>query len=89
MITAKEIQRYIREAKERPYDDQDESGDGPPIIPPGDWATTTARAVLEELSDRKGLSHELHEIDDLDLRAEIVSCVAEVIRFCAENRSSL
>lgn len=46
---------------------------------PGDWAVRAARGVLADLSDRRGIKHELHEVD-ADVRAEIVQSLADIIR---------
>lgn len=49
--------------------------------PPVDWAERAALGVLADLCDRRGIKHELREIEgDEDISEEIVVSLAEIIR---------
>jgi hypothetical protein len=48
-------------------------------LPPADWAHSAARGVLYDLSDRKGIKRSFEEIDE-EVRVEIVSAIADIIR---------
>lgn len=66
-----------------PYDGGEEFWDGavaPP--PPTDWAHRAARGVLSNLTDRSGVQDELKSLDH-DVRAELVSTIAAIIRAAA------
>ena len=67
-----------------PFDASDEWGDSIGIDPPPatDWAHAAARGVLADLSDRRGIRHELDNFDE-DVRAEIVQSIADIIRAAA------
>jgi hypothetical protein len=65
--------RQLEHGAKFPYD-----GDGPAI----DWAHAAARGVLADLCDRRGVKHELREVDD-DVRVELVASVAAIIRAAA------
>jgi hypothetical protein len=47
--------------------------------PPVDWAEAAALGILRDLNDRRGIKHELAEVDD-DVRGEIVETMAAIIR---------
>ena len=65
--------RQLEHGAKFPYD-----GDGPAI----DWAHAAARGVLADLCDRRGVKHELREVDD-DVRVELVASIAAIIRAAA------
>lgn len=52
------------------------------MVPPParDWAHAAARAVLADLSDRRGIKREFEGIEE-GVRAEIVDSLAAVIRY--------
>lgn len=50
-----------------------------PAPEPYDWAHRAARGVLADLSDRRGISSKLDDIDH-DVRSELVQSVAMIIR---------
>lgn len=72
-----------------PYDASDEwwhgDGDEREAPPPTDWAHAAARGVLADLNDRKGIKQGFANIDE-EIRVEIVSSLAEIIRRAAEDR---
>lgn len=47
--------------------------------PVRDKAHRTARGILADLCDRRGIKHELDEVDH-DVRSELVEQLAEIIR---------
>lgn len=65
------VARDIRLGLEYPYDEKDGAD--------RDWAEVAALGILSDFSDRRGLKHELREID-LDIRQEIVATMAAIIR---------
>lgn len=71
-----------------PFDAPDAWWDGdasnPP--PPTDWAHAAARGVVAELQGRAGIKHGFNDIDQ-EIRAEIVSRLADIIRVALEGRS--
>ena len=67
-------QETIKMANRWPY----ELGPGDNPAPP-DWAHATARGVIEDLADRRGIKWELEKFD-LDTRKEIVASLAAIIR---------
>lgn len=69
-----------------PYDATDAwwSADAENPPPADDWAHSAARAVLADLTDRRGIKHELEGIDE-EIRAEIVQALAAVIRYSHEE----
>jgi hypothetical protein len=50
--------------------------------PPKDWAEVAALGILRDLSDRRGIKHELGNVDG-DIKAEIVEKMAAIIRAAA------
>lgn len=70
-------QRDIRVGCEYPYDGRT----------PKDWADKAALGILRDLSDRRGIKHELGAVDD-DVRPDIVDAMAEIIRV-AKSDSTL
>ena len=72
----------LKHADQFPYE---EMLDDDPTTPPVDWAHRAARAIFADLTDRKGIKHELNAIDDTDIRREIVLQAAEVIRRALEE----
>ena len=61
--------RELERGEEYPYHGQK----------PKDWAERAALGILWDLSDRRGIKHELDEVDQ-DVRVEIVQKMAEIIR---------
>lgn len=49
----------------------------------GDWAVKAARGILYNLSDRRGIKHELKTVDH-DVRVEMVQTIADIIRTAEE-----
>lgn len=67
-----------------PYDDPNRfNDDGIPVVPARDWAHRAARGILADLSDRRGIKHELEMVDD-DVRIELTESLAEIIRQAKE-----
>lgn len=62
--------RDIAMGAKNPYDAREQTGD---------WARAAALGIFANFSDRRGIRHELDDIDD-DVRAELVDTVAEIIR---------
>ena len=46
---------------------------------PVDWAERAVLGILANLGDRRGIKHELHEVDE-DVRVEIVESLAAILR---------
>lgn len=71
----------IEHGAEFPYDGGldfwNGAGDDPPLA--ADWAHAAARGVLADLSDRRGIKHELDQVDH-DVRAELAKSLADIIR---------
>lgn len=59
----------LKHGNEYPYHDR----------PATDWAERAALGVLADLTDRRGIKHELRNID-ADIRVEIVESLAAIIR---------
>ncbi len=55
-------------------------------LKPTDWAHRAARGVLSDLSDRRGIKWELQKVD-MDIRKDIVSDLAEIIRLAHSQAS--
>ena len=47
--------------------------------PPTDWAERAALGILYDLSDRRGIKHELAAVDE-GVRVDIVEALATIIR---------
>lgn len=64
-----------------PFDAPDEwwAGDGRNPPPPVDKAHATARGIIAELQDRRGIKLGFIDLDD-EIRIEIVEKLAEIIR---------
>lgn len=62
-----------------PYDNPDDCMTPAPSI---DWAHAAARGILSDLTDRRGIKWTLQEIEQ-DVRAELVSSLADIIRLAA------
>jgi len=64
-----------------PYDATDEwwNGDAKNPPTPRDAAHSAARGVIAELEDRRGIKNGFSGVDE-EIRAEIVSALAEIIR---------
>lgn len=54
-----------------------------PAPPATDWAHAAARGVLADLSDRRGIRHELEAVD-YDVREELTASIAAIIRAAQE-----
>ena len=80
-----EAARLLAFGAEWPYDAPDawRDADAPGSPPPArDWAHAAARGILASLEDRRGIKHELDDVDE-DVRAEMVETFAGVIRAAA------
>lgn len=57
-----------------------------PPPPPVDWAHAAARGIISNLRDRRGIKQELqiYNIDE-DVRVEIITAIAAIIRKSSEN----
>jgi len=76
-----EAQRALDCADDLPFD----APDGCPIgeaTASKDWAHRAARAIIIDLCDRSGIKHGFGGIDH-EMRVEIVSTMAEIIRRAA------
>jgi hypothetical protein len=69
----------IDKGNEYPFDAPDSWWDARSPTPPNDWAHSAARGILIDLQDRGGIKHALYELDE-EVRAEIVSAIANIIR---------
>lgn len=69
-----------------PYDAPDAWWDadlrGP--CPAKDWAHAAARGVIDDLCDRNGIKNQFNQVDQ-DVRVEIVSSLATIIREAAKS----
>lgn len=74
----------LERGQKYPYDAPDDwwQGDDTPALPPADWAHAAARGVIADLCDRGGIKHGFNNIDE-EIRAEIVSSLASIIRLAA------
>jgi hypothetical protein len=76
-LTSKELAlRALDQGRRYPYDEKASDAD--------DWATQAARGVLIDLQDRRGIKHGFLDID-VDVRADIVVALAEIIRAAGET----
>jgi len=70
-----------------PYDAPDKwwdgTGENPPA--PDDWAHAAARGVAADLQGRGGIKHGFDNIDE-DIRTEIISSLAAIIRLAAKGK---
>ncbi|MBD8627694.1 hypothetical protein IFT64_12180 [Oxalobacteraceae sp. CFBP 8753] len=69
-------QRQLAHGSKYPYDGGSEAA---PAI---DWAHAAARGVMADLLDRRGVKWELEKVD-IDVRADIVTAVAAIVRAAA------
>jgi len=72
-------QRQLAHGSKYPYDGGSEAA---PAI---DWAHVAARGVMADLLDRRGVKWELEKVD-LDVRADIVTAVAAIVRAALASR---
>ena len=74
-------QEAMKRGAEFPYDGGTEFWDSDASNPPAakDKAHATARGILADLSDRRGVRHVLDDVDH-DVRAELTESLAEIIR---------
>ncbi len=73
-----------------PFDAPDEWWNGSEPLRPhpgGDWAVRAARGVIADLQDRRGIKHELEDLDE-DVRKNIVESLASIIRVAREDACS-
>jgi hypothetical protein len=68
---------WLLHGQEFPYDSE-ECFDGEVPLPSVSWQRAAALAVLSNLGDRRGIKHELHNID-MDVRQEIVETLSKII----------
>lgn len=83
-----DITQYtLNKGAKYPFDAPDEwwAGDGECPPPPSDWAHAAARGVLADLQDRAGVKRGFENIRE-DIRAEMVSSLAGIIRLAAATR---
>lgn len=67
-----------------PYDGGEDFWNSKVPAPPAtDWAHAAARGVLADLSDRRGIRHELEAVD-YDVREELTQSLAAIIRAAQE-----
>lgn len=81
----------IQHGNEFPYDAKDKwwnKRNPEPAPLPIDWAHSAARGVIADLQDRGGIKHGFDDIDE-DIRAEIVSELAEIIRTAANVKAAV
>lgn len=52
----------------------------------GDWATRAVRGILCDLTDRRGIKQGFYDIDQ-DVRVEIVSSLADIIRLALTRKN--
>lgn len=69
-------QRSLESGALHPYDQPDGIEDP---VPASDWAHAAARGVISNLEGRRGVGNEL-ESYDVEIRMEIISEIAEIIR---------
>jgi hypothetical protein len=74
-------QRQLAHGSKYPYDGGSEAA---PAI---DWAHAAARGVMADLLDRRGVKWELEKVD-LDVRADIVTAVAAIVRAATPSPST-
>lgn len=72
--------RRLRMGEEFPYDITDDGS----FVPASDWAVSAARGVLADLRDRAGIKWGFDNIDH-DIRVEIVTSLAAIIRLAAKG----
>jgi hypothetical protein len=70
-----------------PFDSPEDWDGSTPLPEPIDWARRAALGVLANLGDRRGIKHELQEIDH-DIRVEVVETLAEIIRLAHGGNSA-
>jgi hypothetical protein len=71
-----------------PYDVPDswEDGEnGETLFPAQDWAHRAARGVIADLSDRRDIKRGFEQVDE-EIRAEIVTSLADIIRAAFVSR---
>lgn len=80
-----EYDSLIEMGEKFPYDAPDAwNRDYPNVepIPSTDWAHKAARAIIQDLKDRAGISYELETIEE-KYRIEIIAKIAWIIRLCS------
>jgi hypothetical protein len=82
MTKIEAAKRELVSGDKYPYDAPDDwyvDDDSHKKYPPVDWAHRAARAVINDLSDRRGIKNEFEEVDE-DVRKDIIEALAEIIR---------
>jgi hypothetical protein len=72
----------INHGLEFPYDNAYDIDGAKPVK---DWAHAAARGILADLTDRRGVKHELNGVDN-DVRVELVETLADIIREASNRR---
>lgn len=67
-------QRNVDGGAEYPYDAPNQA-----MLGDGDWSVLAARAVIYDLTDRRGIKHGFDNVDD-DVRIDIVRALAATIK---------
>lgn len=70
-----------------PYDAPDEWNGREPAPAVVDWAHSAVRGILANLSDRRSIRNSLEDVDH-EIRIEIVSVLADIIREADRQRSA-
>lgn len=80
------IKQTIKHGNRYPFDASDEwwEGDGDKPPKPASKYHAVARAVIADLQDRRGIKHELDNIDE-ETRVEIIDTLANIIRVRVED----
>lgn len=76
-----EAKRCIKHIRKHPYDrSNDDEAETPDIKNADQWNFIAARAVIENLLDRRGIKWALEDVDDDETRKEIIEALAEIIK---------
>lgn len=82
----KNAEKRLEHGARFPYDAPDSWNEAYPSEPApvaSDWAQSAARGVLADLLDRRGIKQLLEDLDE-DVRVEMVTSLAEIIRTASE-----
>lgn len=73
--------KRLEQGARYPYDATDNwwKDAGVAAPPAADWAHHAARGIMADLTDRRGIKYSFDNIDE-DVRIEIVTSLAEIIR---------
>jgi len=77
---------WLLHGQEYPYDSE-EYFNGEKSLPQVSWQRAAALAVLSNLGDRRGIKHELDNVD-MDVREEIVDTLSKIIGLAHGMRSA-